>query len=435
VAFAIDRVEFHRRDGDIQTVTEVALSPEHAAEVRRITLTNHGSDTLELELTSFSEVVLAPRPADVGHRAFSSMFVETELLQERGALVAQRRPRGAGEAPVWMAQVLCAEGEGWGPLDFDTSRASFLGRGRGPEAPLGMTPGRALARQTGNVLDPAFVLRRSIRLTPGSSTRLTLITALANSREELLGLVETYTAHHAVARAFELGWAGVRVELRHLGITPTEVHRFQRLLSAVVFPHPALRVGTAPPSNIQQGISALWAQGISGDLPIVLLRLDHAEYSEICHDLLLAHEFWRLNGFASDLVIVNEEPSGYLQSTHERVRELIQRAQVDQRGGVFLRRSDQMKEEERELIACAARVVLYASRGSLARQLRRASTAPEETPRRWPLASGHAAPDSTAQAGSRRPSLTLDNGLGGFADGGKQYMIVLEPGLQRVKKL
>jgi cyclic beta-1,2-glucan synthetase len=429
VAFAMDRVEFHRRDGDIQTVTEVALSPEHAAEVRRVTLTNHGSATQELELTSFSEVVLAPRRADVGHRAFSSMFVETEVLEERGALVAQRRPRGAGEAAVWMAQLLCAEGDGWGALEFDTSRASFLGRGRGPEAPLGMTPGRALARQTGNVLDPAFVLRRSIRLAPGSSTRLTLITTLANSREELLGLIETYTAHHAVARAFELGWAGVRVELRHLGITPTEVHRFQRLLSAVIFPHPALRVATAPPSSTQRGISALWAQGISGDLPIVLLRLDHAEYSEICHDLLLAHEFWRLNGFASDLVIVNEEPSSYLQSTHDQVRELIQRAQVDQRGGVFLRRSDQMKEEERELVSCAARVVLRASQGSLARQLRRASIAQEETPRRWLAAAGSSAPNSVQPSNARRPNLTLDNGLGGFVDGGKEYVIVLEPGL------
>jgi cyclic beta-1,2-glucan synthetase len=441
VAFAIDRVEFHRRDGDVQTVTEVALSPEHPAEVRRITLTNHGHETLELELTSFSEVVLAERRADVGHRAFSSMFVETEALAERHALLAQRRPRGAGEAAVWMAQILSAEDEGWGPLDFDTSRPSFLGRGRGPEAPLGLERGRELARRTGNVLDPALVLRRVIRLAPGASSRATLITALASSREELLGLVGTYSAQHSVARAFELGWAGVRVELRHLGITATEVHRFQRLLSAVVFPQPALRVGTAPPSNTPRGISALWAHGISGDLPIVLLRLDHPEYSEVCHDLLLAHEFWRLNGFACDLVLLNEEPSSYLQSAHDQVRDLIQRAQVDQRGGVFLRRSDQMSEEERELIACAARVVVRASQGSLARQLRRAAEPRAEQPRRWPLAAGDATrasmalpagtegPDSAARSGSRRPSLALDNGLGGFADGGKEYVIVLEPGL------
>jgi cyclic beta-1,2-glucan synthetase len=437
VVFAIDRVEFHRRDGDVQTVTEVALSPEHPAEVRRVTLTNHGSETLELELTSFSEVVLAPRRADVGHRAFSSMFVETEVLPDRHALIAQRRPRGAGEAPVWMAQLLAAEGEGWGPLDFDTSRASFLGRGRDPSAPLGLERGRALARSTGNVLDPALVLRRGVRLAPAASARLTLTTVLASSREELLGLIETYTAHHSVARAIELGWAGTRVELRHLGITATEVHRFQRLLSAVVFPHPGLRVSSPPASSTHKGLSALWAHGISGDLPIVLLRLDHAEYSEISHDLLLAHEFWRLNGFVSDLVILNEEPSTYLQTTHDQVRELIQRAQVDQRGGVFLRRSDQMNEEERELIACAARVVLSASQGSLARQLRRAAALREEPPRRWPATPGEA-PRGDARAAlqpgaepasRRRPSLTLDNGLGGFAEQGREYVIVLEPGL------
>ncbi|MEY2931467.1 MAG: hypothetical protein RL033_2216 [Pseudomonadota bacterium] len=429
VAFAIDRVEFHRRDGDIQTVTEVALSPEHAAEVRRITLTNQGQQAAELELTSFSEVVLSPRRADVQHRTFGSLFVETELLPERNALIAQRKPRGANEAPVWMAQMLVTEGDHWGALDYDCSRSSFLGRGRGPDAPVGMERGRALGRNTGHVLDPALVLRRAVQLAPGASTRVTLTTMLASSREELLALLETYSAQHSVARAIELGWAGVRVELRHLGITATEVHRFQRLLSAVVFPHRALRPGQAPASSTQRGLAGLWSQGISGDLPIVLLRLDHAEFTEVCRDLLLAHEFWRLNGFTCDLVIINEEPTGYLQGTQDQVRELIQRAQVDQRGGVFLRRADQMNEEERELLSCAARVVVHASQGSLARQLRRAAAAPELPEPAWPTTREAALSTAPPAARARRPQLALDNGIGGFDRDGQEYVVVLDPGV------
>jgi cyclic beta-1,2-glucan synthetase len=428
VSFAIDRVEFHRRDGDVQTVTEIALSPEHAAEVRRITLTNHGQQPVSLELTTYSEVVLAPRRADVQHRTFGNLFVETEALPERHALLAQRRPRALGEAGVWMVQVLTAEGGDWGPLDFDSSRSGFLGRSQDPSAPAALQRQQPLARQSGHVLDPALVLRRSVSIAPGASARITLTTALANSRDEVLAHLGTYSEPHAVARAIELGWAGVRVELRHLGITATEVQRFQRLLSAVVFPHPALRVRHAPRSNTQRGLAALWAHGISGDLPILLLRLDHPEFSELCHDLLLAHEFWRLNGFTCDLVIINEEPSGYLQASQEHLRDLTRQSPLDQRGGVFLRKSDQMNEEERELLACAARVVLCASQGSLARQLRRANNDVRETA--LPLLPSPE-PEPPPSAPAPRPPLTLDNGIGGFSEDGQQYVLVLDPGGRR----
>ncbi len=426
VTFSIDRVEFHRKDGDIQTVTEVALSPEHAVEVRRVTLTNQGESPVELEVTSYSEVVLAPRGADVAHRAFGNMFVETEALPERSALLAKRRPRLLGEAEVWMVQMLMGEGDGFGPLDFDCSRSHFLGRGNSPVDPEALRSDAPLAKQTGNVLDPALALRRSVRLAPGATARLTLTTGLGSTREEVLGLIETYSAQHSIARALELGWAGVRVELRHLGITPTEVHRFQRLLSAVIFPHPALRAGAPPASNTTRGTAALWAQGISGDLPIVLCRIDHADFAELCRDLILAHEFWRLNGFISDLVIINDEPSGYLQPAHDTLRDLIRQAEIDQRGGVFLRRSDQMSEEERELCLCAARVVLRASQGSLARQLRRAATA-RPLPPSLALPAGPPLPGLEAPP-PPRPELTFDNGLGGFGADGREYVIALAPG-------
>jgi cyclic beta-1,2-glucan glucanotransferase len=427
VAFSIDRVEFHRRDGDVQTVTEIALSPEHAVEIRRITLSNFAAVPQDIEITSYTEVVLAGRGSDVAHRAFGSLFVETEALPERGALLARRRPRLLGEPEVWMVQVLIGDGDGWSPLDYDSSRAGFVGRGRGTDDPQALSSDRPLAKQTGRVLDPALALRRSIRLAPATPARLTLITGLAPSRDEALALIDTYSAQHGIARAIELGWAGVRVELRHLGITAAEVHRFQRLLSATIFPDPSLRVSAAPANVGQRGTAALWAQGISGDLPIVLCRIDHADFADLCRDLLLAHEFWRLNGFVSDLVIINDEPSGYLQPTQDTVRDLIRQEQIDQRGGVFLRRSDQMSEEERQLLYCAARVVLRSSDGSLARQLRRAATSTRDLPPALSVAeqpSLKAVPTPPIP----RPKLDFDNGFGGFDEAGRHYVMLLGKG-------
>jgi cyclic beta-1,2-glucan synthetase len=425
-SFLIDRVEFHRRDGEIQTVTEIALSPEHATEVRRVTLSNHGSEAVELDVTTYTEVVLQPRGGDVAHRAFGSLFVETEAIVERNALLARRRPRGKNEAEVWMVQVLAGEGDQWGPLDFESSRVHFLGRGRGPDAPQALSSKQALSKQIGNVLDPILALRRRITLAPNGTARLTLTTGLASSRQEALGLIETYAEQNSIARAIELGWAGVRVELRHLGISPADVHRFQKLLSATLFPHPSLRTGIEHPGAASRGKNALWAQGISGDLPIVLVRVDDADFSDLVRDVVLAHEFWRLNGFSADLVILNEEPSGYLQPTQDRVRDLMRQATLDQRGGVFLRRADQMSEEDRELITCAARVVLRASNGSLARQLRRALALVQRLPAELsPALKPQPEPRPATPA---HPRLAFDNGIGGFDEQSGAYVMLLGGG-------
>ena len=423
-AFSIDRVEFNRRDGAVQTVTEIAPSPEHAAEIRRITLTNHSSEPLQIDVTTYTEIVLASHGADVAHRAFGSMFIETEALPERGALLARRRPRTHDETEVWMVQVLVPASEDWSALDYDTSRLHFIGRGRSPSEPLALSEDRRLSQRTGNVLDPALVLQRRIELLPGKPARLTLVTGLGSSREEVLGLVDVYSASNSVARALELGWAGVRVELRHLGISSNDVQRFQRLLSAVVFPHPALRAPAAPAEGVNAGISALWSHGISGDLPIVTCRIDHQDFEELCRDLLLAREFWRLNGFASDLVILNEEPSGYLQPIQDTIVDLMrQSAQVPPGGGVFVCRADQMSVEERELIVCSSRVVLRASQGSLGRQLRRAlgsrALPPALVPRRPMTLEAVPAP-------LPRPELAFDNGHGGFEREGQRYVIPFE---------
>jgi cyclic beta-1,2-glucan glucanotransferase len=428
VAFSIDRVEFHRKDGDVQTLTEVALSPEHPLELRRVTLTNQGENPLELELTSYTEVVLAPRAADVSHRAFSNMFVETEALPERYALLARRRPRTSAESASWLVQMLVAESGTFGPLDYDCSRLRFLGRGKSTAEPEALAGDSPLAKQAGLMLDTALALRRNIRLAPGASAQLTLATGLASTREEALALIDAYSAKHAIPRSIELGWAGVRVQLGHLGITPTELHRFHRLLSAVVFPHATLRHGARPSMAAERGPSALWAQGISGDLPVLLCRIDDADYTELCRDLLLAHELWRLNGFQSDLVFLDESRAGDRASVAGSLRDLNRGdALMDQRGGVFLRRAEQLDQEQRELLFGVARVVLRAKEGSLARQLRRVLD-PRPVP---PLvASGSLERAPVPEATFQRPKLTYDNGVGGFGADGREYIMVLEPGVR-----
>jgi cyclic beta-1,2-glucan glucanotransferase len=429
-AFSNDRVEIHRRDGDLETVTEIGVSPEHPVEVRRVTVTNHGTTPREIELTTYTEVVLADRNADVAHRAFSGMFVETEALPERGALLARRIPRSSREEETWLMQVLTSEdGSEWGDFEFECSRGRFVGRGSTLALPQALVGDEPLSGTTGAVLDPALSLRRRVLLQPGKRARIAVCTALAPTRDAALELLDIYSAAPSIARSFELGWADARVELKHLGMTGVQAERSQRLLSALFFPVPELRACADAAAVHGSTKEALWSHGISGDLPILLLRVDEPEFVELCRELLLIHEYWRLNGVSVDLVILNEEPSGYNQPLQEAILAQIAQSpaqgQIDQRGGVFVRREEQLSLEARTLVLGAARVVLVASRGSLARQLRSAASAEHPLPA--------ATPDreiiNRAELENALPEpLLFGNGLGGFREDGREYLISTAPG-------
>ncbi|MEJ7731259.1 MAG: hypothetical protein WKG00_18850 [Polyangiaceae bacterium] len=260
-------------------------------------------------------------------------------------------------------------------------------------------------------------------------------TVLADSREVALELCAAFRDPRTITRTFELAWSDARVELKHLGISAAQSQRFQRLASALVFPLPGLRPPTEVLARNTRGRESLWRYGISGDLPILLLRLDDGEPAELMRELLLAHEFWRLNRFTADLVILNEEPGGYLQPVQDQVagvlRQATTQAKLDQPGGVYLRRSDQMPEEDRILLQSSARAVLLASQGSLARQLRRAAPADGPAPERLAVKVHAAATTAVVAPGSAAkapPGLQLWNGRGGFSADGREYVIRVSPG-------
>ncbi len=422
-SFAIDRVTLSRRDGDIETVSEIVVSPEHPVEVRRFTFTNHGDEECDLDVTTYTEIVLEPRADDVAHRAFGSLFIETEVLRDRGAVLAQHRPKSPTEPTTWVAQVLVPEGGSWDGFEFDTSRAKFIGRGRTTSNPARLDA--PLTETVGTVIDPAIALRRKLKLAPKTHARLTLATCLASSREEAIKLVDTYATPHALPRALELAWADARVELKHLGIDAPRSHRFQRLLSCVLFPHRLLRATPDRASIQPRGRGALWAHGVSGDLPIVVLRIDAPEFTDLLREVVLAHEFWRLNGAAVDLVVLNEEPAGYMQPLQEAALSVLRSSpagsQSDARGGVFLRRTSEMAPEDRTILLCSARVVLAASRGSLGRQLRRVAANDR-------LPAAMTAPKRPRQDLRIVAKQTgLANGIGEMKNDGREYVMSLGP--------
>jgi cyclic beta-1,2-glucan synthetase len=417
VTFAVDRVELYRTDGQVDTVTEIAVSPEHPVEVRRLTVTNHGTAACEIEVTTYMEVALAPRAADVTHRSFSNMFIVTEALPDLGVALATRRPRSGEEQP-WLAQMLVAESGAWSALQYDSSRARFLGRGGDLSNPQGLEAD--LANRADQPLDPALVLRRRVVIKPGATARIALVSALGRSRDDVISLTQSHVGNAQIERTFDLAWADARVELQHLGIDAAQSFGFQRLLSALLAPQPNLRAQVGMDELRGDGRPALWSQGISGDLPLLVVRIDDGEVGALCREVLLAHEFLRLNNVSIDLLFLNEEPAGYLQPIQEQMLALLRsspaQAHQDQRGGVFVRRASHFDARERALALAAARVALRTSAGSLARQLRQVAEA-------VPTAITAVRTSPLAERVGPRSPLRFDNGIGGFTEDGQEYVV------------
>ena len=431
VTFAEDRAEFIRRDGTITTTLDVVVSPEDHAEVRRVSIANAGSRARYIELTSYAELMLAPPAADASHPAFSKLFVQTEYLAKIGAILATRRRRSPAEPEIWAAHLAVVEGETIGEPEIETDRARFLGRGREVRAPIAVMDGRPLSNTVGTVLDPVFALRRRVRVPPGRTVRIAFWTVVASSRSDVLDLADKHHDATAYERAATLAWTQAQVQLSHLGVDAYEASLFQRLASAVLYADPSMR----PPSDAirrgSRGPEALWAQSISGDIPIVLVQVDNIEDVAIVRQLLRAHEYWRMKQLAVDLVILNERASSYVQDLQIALETLVRtsqsRAQIKAdvaRGSVFVLRADLIPMETRALLLSMARAVIAGRRGTLAEQLNRIhETEPAAVlpPSRVPSA-GESHPVSSP------PNLEFFNGLGGFAADGKEYVTILGTG-------
>lgn len=430
-SFVQGRAEYRRLDLAIETHTEVSVSPEDDVEIRRVTLANHSSRERRIEVTSYAEIVLAPLNADLAHRAFSNLFVQTEILPERQAILCTRRPRTPGEQTPWMFHLLAAPDAVSEAPSYETDRARFIGRGRTAANPLALEhkEGSTLLSNTaGSVLDPIVAIRRSIRLAPDESATVQIISGVAETREAALALLGKYCDRHFVERAFEMAWFQSQEVLRRLNATEADAQVYGRLAASVIYGNALLRAAPSLIARNQLGQSGLWRFGISGDFPIVLLRIGDLSCIDLVKQALQAHAYWRMKGLTADLVIMNEDFSGYRAVLHDQIMGLINAGSeahiVDKPGGVFLRRAEALSEEDRVLFQAVARIVLVDSAETLAEQLAR----------RTPLDRGPDYLDPLLQPKSE-PILALAprerifcNGLGGFTPDGREYVITLEPG-------
>jgi cellobiose phosphorylase len=423
--FSLDKAEFMRTDDNIDTHTEIVVSSEDDAEIRKVTLTNHGNEPVVIELTSYFETVLASQAADLAHPAFSNLFIRTEAILDYDSLIASRRPRLEEKNTIWMCHTMAVEGETFGNLEYETNRGNFVGRGRHIGNSFAFT--NSLTNTTGPILDPIMSLRRKVKIAPGKIAIVSFITSVMNSKQEAMDMARKYYDPSSTKRAFNLAFTRSIIETSYLGLKAEEIELYQNMIPHILYLSPHRRKYEEILKENKKGQSGLWAYGISGDLPIVLISISRAEDIQVVHEALKAHEYWKMKGLFVDLIIFNEDKSSYLQPLQELLNETVHSKYghdvMNKSGGIYIRNANIMPEEDRNLLYTVARIVLKGEKGSITHQIKMNDMEiefPDE--KRFKE-------DKTIYKSQDEP-LKVDyfNGYGGFSKDGMEYIIRLKDG-------
>lgn len=428
VVFSQGRAEFRRRDQNLETHTEIVVSSEDDVEMRRVHITNRSRKRRYIEVTSYAEVVLTSGIADALHPAFSNLFIQTELIPQRQAILCTRRPRSAEESPPWMFHLMKVHNAEVKDISYETDRARFIGRGNTINSPAALNTDASLSGSQGSVLDPIISIQYRIMIEAHESATIDMVLGIAETREGCMGLVEKYQDRPLTDRAFELAWTHSQVVLRQINASEADAQLYGRLAGSVIFANPSLRADPNIIMKNYRGQSSLWSHSISGDLPIVLLQIQDQANIELVRQMVQAHAYWRQKGLVVDLVIWNEDHGGYRQVLQNEIAGLISPGLAndvrDKPGGIFLRSGDQLSNEDRILLQTVARIVISDSLGTLEEQIGRRSKLksiiPYFTPARF-----YSSLTTTLEPPQ---GLQFFNGTGGFSADGKEYVIVTAPG-------
>lgn len=434
VEFAEARAQFDLSQHGIRSSLEVVVAQQQDAEIRTLKLSNESHMTRCIDVAALTEVVLNYRNADLAHPAFSNLFITTEFDPSRNALFATRRPRADHEAATTVMLSAVLEGGLARGLAYDTDRRVVIGRGRSKRNPLALSAEGALASTTGAVLDPVLCLLQRVEIAPGESARLSFVLAFGTDRESAVRSHQHLSSFPALQREISRSWVYAQAKLHQLGVTSDEAASFQAVAGYLLFSDPAFRPGTEFMRGNQLSARALWRYGISGDRPILLITIDASEDLPLVQQILRAHQFWRSRSFAVDIVVLNDRATSYSDDMQRSIEDLIRHCGAGpeapaSQGRVFVLRGDRLPDDERRLLLTLCRVLLRGGQGLLSDQLRRRTTHEPQVPRvpmrrELPAITGAAHSKLTTPA-----ELEFFNGLGGFADNGREYRVLLPAGL------
>ena len=422
VRFAPHQAVFARQDGALHTTLRVAVSPDSSLQARILTVENRSAAPRELRVTVYFPLALDTQAAYEAHPAYRNLFVETAWDASGQVLTAVRRQREPGETTPCMACRLLSPQGRLDEIHVDTHRARILGREGAP--PFQVDDRLPLEARTGAVLDPAVCMQTTLRLPALEKRELAFIMAVGTDPAAMAREAALCSWNQAAGTLPELAWIHQQSILQSLGITARQMRLYHAMAPYLFFPElaPVSRVWTGPASK-----EALWSAGISGDVPLVVLRIASPDDLDAARHLVRGHAWWRIKGVAPDLVLLDDSASGYRDELSGQLTRLVRMSsefdQLDVPRGIHVRSRRNLSQPAWDALLAYAVCVLDAHENLTAQLMHARASLPD---------AGRPVPGRTSVPRIPLPSYPKadDNGWGGFSADGKNYIITLGPGKQ-----
>lgn len=368
MCFTPDMNKITRQDGNIETITKISVAPTEPVEIRRIELVNHGIEDETIEITSFLEPLISEKEQDYAHRAFNKLFLEYEIIED--TILIRRKSRDKSKSDMFLAVNLYAENEIIGETEFEVDKEKFYGR-EAIGLPKTVESSIPLGRNIGLTTEPIVAIKNTVKIKANEKVAFNLIMCVSERKEKVIELINKFTNSETIKRNIELAKVKVEAESRYLNIKGKEIDLCQKILGYLIFPNPLKRIINKNKKVISAYVSELWKYGISGDLPILLVKVKDISDIEILKQVINVYEYLRVKNINIDLVIVDEEQHSYENYTREGIINIILNKNMGYlqniRSGIFV--LNNLSKEEIQVLEFRANLVLDVSLGKIERQL------------------------------------------------------------------
>ena len=371
VIYSLNKAEIIREDSYMDIHIEMWVSAEDNVEMRKITLINKKNTSLNIEITSFAELVMAEQNADLSHPAFNNLFISTEYDKERESLIAHKKPRESNENELYVFKTFSTTSSEFTNTQFETNRNTFIGRGRTLSNPVALD--KFLDGSQGVVLEPILSLRKGLKIDGNQKVQITFSMGVAENKLDINKLINKYRNPSIVKEQLELSEIQAQVEMSYLDLDFKELQLYQNMISQLIYLSPNRRKYSKKISENNLGQKELWKYGISGDNPIILFSISSMEEKENLWTLIKGKEFWSLKGLVVDLVILNNQEVSYFKDLEENIKDMISvkfgYSTDPQNIGVYLINNNQINEDERNLLYASSNIVFSGKSLTLQQQI------------------------------------------------------------------